>query len=462
MGPDDLTPAVELPVDEALCLLRDGELAVEGRLVEASNTTLYCAVSRGELAAACVYKPVAGERPLWDFPDGTLAEREIAAYEVSAASGWGIVPPTVYRDGPLGPGMVQLWIDGDPTVLATRDTMDWLATLTSENAFVQSVQGEPGTYRYHRLFAELLYAQLVLEQPDQAPLLHRRAAEWLFDRGQVIEALRHATEAEDWALACTMIVEDYAVARLAIDGTAGRAGAMLRRLPDHGGGPETAVVRAALALAAGRRDECRREIALTERLLGERGNECGDALMLACLLINILVLAAGPDASQALRWVAVAETFLGVAPMERLLRHPELRIVLLAAKGAALSRCGETEAAAMAFAEGAETAPEGCEHPQLECLQQLALLEAHQGRLGRADALARRALDLAAQCGLDRLHRPVGADLALAWVALERYDIETADHHLRTAHHHLPRGGDGLAVAAYALVRTESASNARC
>jgi uncharacterized repeat protein (TIGR03843 family) len=59
---------------------------------------------------------VAGERPLWDFPDGTLAEREVAAYEVSAATGWSIVPPTVYREGPAGPGMVQLWIDVDESV----------------------------------------------------------------------------------------------------------------------------------------------------------------------------------------------------------------------------------------------------------------------------------------------------------------------------------------------------------
>jgi uncharacterized repeat protein (TIGR03843 family) len=62
-----------------------------------------------------VYKPVAGERPLWDFPDGTLAERELAAFTVSAASGWDIVPPTVYRVGPAGPGMVQLWIAEDPS-----------------------------------------------------------------------------------------------------------------------------------------------------------------------------------------------------------------------------------------------------------------------------------------------------------------------------------------------------------
>jgi hypothetical protein len=97
-------------------LLTAGELEVAGRLAEASNATLYCTITHGDRRAACVYKPVAGERPLWDFPHGTLAGRELAAYEVSLASGWAIVPPTVYRDGPYGPGMCQLWIDSDPAV----------------------------------------------------------------------------------------------------------------------------------------------------------------------------------------------------------------------------------------------------------------------------------------------------------------------------------------------------------
>jgi hypothetical protein len=70
-------------------------------------------VRAGGVEAACIYKPVAGERPLRDFPDGTLARREVAAFAVSRASGWGIVPPTVLRDGPFGLGMVQLWIRGD-------------------------------------------------------------------------------------------------------------------------------------------------------------------------------------------------------------------------------------------------------------------------------------------------------------------------------------------------------------
>jgi hypothetical protein len=104
----------------AMELLRFGDLDVQGRLVDASNATLYCGVTLAGVEAACVYKPVRGERPLWDFPDGTLAGREVSAYLVSELSGWNVVPPTLLRDGPFGPGMVQLWIDGDPTVDLTR------------------------------------------------------------------------------------------------------------------------------------------------------------------------------------------------------------------------------------------------------------------------------------------------------------------------------------------------------
>jgi uncharacterized repeat protein (TIGR03843 family) len=100
----------------ALDLLTRGSLEVQGRLVVASNATLYCTVRDADREAACVYKPVAGERPLWDFPAGSLAGREVAAYAVSTAAGWHLVPPTVFRDGPVGPGMCQLWIESDETV----------------------------------------------------------------------------------------------------------------------------------------------------------------------------------------------------------------------------------------------------------------------------------------------------------------------------------------------------------
>jgi uncharacterized repeat protein (TIGR03843 family) len=103
-------------VEDTLRLLRDGELSVEGRLYDASNATLYCTATLDGVTVACVHKPIAGERPLWDFPDGTLAYREVAAYVVSTATGWDIVPPTVLREGPFGPGMCQLWIDIDEQV----------------------------------------------------------------------------------------------------------------------------------------------------------------------------------------------------------------------------------------------------------------------------------------------------------------------------------------------------------
>ena len=118
---DSLTAPLAMEPDAALALLCAGEITIEGRLVDASNATLYCGITADGVTAACVYKPVAGERPLWDFPDGTLAEREVAAHVVSEALGWSIVPPTVYRaDGPAGPGMVQLWIAEDESVDIVR------------------------------------------------------------------------------------------------------------------------------------------------------------------------------------------------------------------------------------------------------------------------------------------------------------------------------------------------------
>jgi uncharacterized repeat protein (TIGR03843 family) len=102
-----------MEVAAILDLLTFGDLQIEGRLVDASNLALLGRVELEGVHARVMYKPVQGERPLWDFPDGTLANREAAAFVVSAVGGWGVVPPTVLRDGPLGEGSVQLWI-GDP------------------------------------------------------------------------------------------------------------------------------------------------------------------------------------------------------------------------------------------------------------------------------------------------------------------------------------------------------------
>jgi uncharacterized repeat protein (TIGR03843 family) len=111
-GTPDPDPRDARAADEAVAL-RLGEIEIGGRIMPASNATFF-GTSRFEgTSVDVVYKPVGGERPLWDFPDGTLASREVAAYAVSEALGWDVVPPTVLRDGPLGTGMVQAWREPD-------------------------------------------------------------------------------------------------------------------------------------------------------------------------------------------------------------------------------------------------------------------------------------------------------------------------------------------------------------
>jgi uncharacterized repeat protein (TIGR03843 family) len=107
-------PRREIDEADALEILARGELEVRGRIVDASNATLLAEAELDGVRALCVYKPTAGERPLWDFPTNTLAQREAATYLLSGATGWDLVPPTTLReDGPFGAGSVQWWILGD-------------------------------------------------------------------------------------------------------------------------------------------------------------------------------------------------------------------------------------------------------------------------------------------------------------------------------------------------------------
>ncbi|MET0772916.1 MAG: SCO1664 family protein [Candidatus Limnocylindrales bacterium] len=132
-GEGDRRPwAAGSPIDtaDALALLREGELEVVGRVRDASNLVLLCEIGVGPREADAeagerrtfhvAYKPIRGERPLDDFPSGTLAAREEAAWWVSETLGWRVVPPTIVRDGPAGRGAVQLWIDTDDHVDVLR------------------------------------------------------------------------------------------------------------------------------------------------------------------------------------------------------------------------------------------------------------------------------------------------------------------------------------------------------
>lgn len=105
------------PPDRLLEVLRKGDIVEEhGAMRWSSNYTFLLSIAHDDVEAMVIYKPQKGERPLWDFPDGTLCYREVAAFETADALGWSLVPPTVLREGPHGLGSIQYYVDHDPQI----------------------------------------------------------------------------------------------------------------------------------------------------------------------------------------------------------------------------------------------------------------------------------------------------------------------------------------------------------
>jgi hypothetical protein len=111
---DERDARAALPLERILSVLGAGEVELLGLMPGASNYTFLAEVCEGSTSMLAIYKPRRGEAPLWDFPDGSLADREVAAYLLADALGWPNVPATVLRDGPHGPGSFQLFIEADP------------------------------------------------------------------------------------------------------------------------------------------------------------------------------------------------------------------------------------------------------------------------------------------------------------------------------------------------------------
>ena len=155
-------------ISEVLECLSTEPLNVDGRLLAASNATLRCSTDSDVL---CVYKPLRGERPLWDFPSGTLTGREIAAYQIDTALGFGLIPPTVWRsDGPAGPGMCQLWISEDDDarlvdVVSPHEVPDgWMSVLRASDG-----AGHPVVLVHadHERLAQMAVLDSVLNNGDR-------------------------------------------------------------------------------------------------------------------------------------------------------------------------------------------------------------------------------------------------------------------------------------------------------
>lgn len=144
MTPTSLNP----PPDKTLIALEQGEIKLEGQFMWGSNYTYLCHVEFEGKSLKAVYKPIRGERPLWDFPSETLAGREVAAYLISEAGGWNLVPPTVYRsEGPGGPGALQLYIEHDPEInyfKFTQQQKDMLKPIVLFDAVINNTDRKGG------------------------------------------------------------------------------------------------------------------------------------------------------------------------------------------------------------------------------------------------------------------------------------------------------------------------------
>jgi hypothetical protein len=133
-------PRSPIATERMLEILRDGDIKEEyGVMRWSSNYTFLLSVAHEDTETMVVYKPQRGERPLWDFPDGTLCYREVAAFETSHALGWNIVPPTVLRNGPHGLGSIQFYIDHDPEINYFSFTEEQYPQLQRMAAFDQVI-----------------------------------------------------------------------------------------------------------------------------------------------------------------------------------------------------------------------------------------------------------------------------------------------------------------------------------
>jgi LuxR family transcriptional regulator, maltose regulon positive regulatory protein len=317
------------------------------------------------------------------------------------------------------------------------DARHIIAVLERANAFVQPVAARSTVHRYHRLFAELLRAQLAYEKPLLTSDLHRRAADWYAGHGHLAEATGQAIASGDWPRACTLVVEDLGLARLLAGED--RLSRSFRDMPADVEGVAPAAVRAAVDPEA-----AAVPIATPEESM---------PLRLTVALLAAVAATRRHDNEEALAAVSAAEELLAQMPPDRVAAHPELRTILLVAKGTAESLSGALAEAVATLTGGAGAASAG-DDIRLAGLEHLALAYAYQGRLREAEAAAVRAAHLAGQPRQTLPRASAAASAVLAWVATERWSMSAAWRHLRTAEAAVATEVDVLTAVALALVRS--------
>jgi LuxR family maltose regulon positive regulatory protein len=349
----------------------------------------------------------------------------------------------------------RMWPALAASLTGRRDAASILARLADANAVVTPKAEDGGAYEYHPLVRDLLRAQLQEESPRKIARLHRKAARWLADAGHVTDATRHAIAARDWEYAAWLLIEDLSIGRLLIGPDGARHAEMFAGMPSRTASPEAAVIQSAVALAGFDTEACAKHLARARELVSEGPTDHRRALQLAIAATDAVSAGVRGDVDDALIAIHVAEGLLSEASGCGVDTPAALRALVPFTKGSVLLAAGELTEAGMAFAEGlrASDGPGGS-YLQICCLGQLALVEVHGGRLRKATEFARRAQATADRSGLAMEDRPPGADVALAWVHAEEYDIAAARMHCERAAATKGIRNDPVSAGSLALIRS--------
>jgi LuxR family maltose regulon positive regulatory protein len=329
-----------------------------------------------------------------------------------------------------------------------------LSFLVNGNAFLEELSEFPGCYRYHHLFRELLRAQLAYESPTRSIELHRVAAAWLADHGLVVEAVQHAVLTGDWETAARFAVDDLSIDTLLTDRPTDALNEALAKIPSTADGPGASIVRAARALAAGDQKGADWCIRRASALLADAADRSWPAGELAVALARLVHGRQSRDVESALESASAATDLLQIQDPRRLTAHPELAVAISANLGAALVLANRLDEAAKAFgAAAAKGSVRGGEQSVIDALGHGALLAALRGNLKRSSDLARRAIRISSAAVPVPMACLSAAEVALAYVDTERYDLSAGRQHAIRSAAYEPSPRDPLPQAMLALVQ---------
>jgi LuxR family maltose regulon positive regulatory protein len=334
----------------------------------------------------------------------------------------------------LETSVVDVIRPGLATALAGPHADRALSFLVHGNAFLEELPEGIGCYQYHDLFRQLLRAQLAYESPEHWVELHKVAAAWFAGHGLVGDAARHAVVVEEWDLAARYVVDDLSVMSVLTGGSSEGLHEVLTQLPRSVGGIAGQVVTAARALSSGDHKGAGTCLQRARELLDAPNTESWPAAELAVAVLQLVLARQSGDPDTAFVSGAAAQALLHMQDPGRVAAHPEIEAAVGANLAGALVLAGQLEEAADAFATFAgSTDVTGREHAHIDALGHGALLAAWSGDLTRATDLAVRATRLSSAVGLTPTGCPGAAEVALAYVDIERYDLAGAREHAERA-----------------------------